>query len=231
MWGKVRTAEARMAYDLGVKHPGFELDALDCGCSPSVVDWKYDREMSVLLALCVAEEALFTQFAFLDPSLLTAVHDHPEASSHKHFPVWPLMNLDTDNHPAPITAKLDLVARIVWTSGDDDPRGWEVEDLEGRRRWVGHLEEYLGPLWCADERAGVFWTEGLTWSDVTQLAIKEAQSLAELDKYVSALLQYAMNAFQRDYKMLPVPMFISPSLRGDLLCASCREKDVDGTVA
>lgn len=96
---------------------------------------------------------------------------------------------------------------------------------------MGYLKEYLGPLLREDEGTTAFWTEHLTRHEVTQAAIKAAKNMKQLDEYASALLQYYLNTFIQDYKILPVPMFISPSLRSDLICASCREKDVDGTVA
>lgn len=123
VWGSVLTSEAWQAHTAGVIHPHLELCNLEYGCLPEVVDWKYNKEMIILLALHVAEETLFAQLALLDKSLLVAVHDNPESSSHKHMAVWPSMPFDTDKsdkYPEKMQAKLDLITNIIWM---DDTKG------------------------------------------------------------------------------------------------------------
>lgn len=205
-----------------------ELDLFLCGHEPQLFDWIFEERLTIHLSIWLAERRFMEQLALLDPELNAPVHS--QDVNHPHPRTAPI-NFYTRDFPPSVSKKVELVIRIVHLDGEDNPRGWEREDISGRKRWVIALAQYLGPLWANDT---VLRDEELSTrcrrEEAEEDKIAALTNVKDLKVRELVLLQYWMRALQIHHGQRPVPFFSSVGIRVPWICPRCRGRD-DGDLS
>lgn len=232
LWGQVQTdqqqAITRLEQDDDESSIEVRLLPAICCWPPNFLEeenWTTDHELITALAVYYAENQFLYQLMLLDPDLNSPVHstDNPQCRHPKTAPICPYLQ---DYTPA-VMAKLNLVNKILWMDGLSSVRGWEREDIGGRRKWVALLSSYLTPLWFQDEQFKNYRNlDGRGWADVVPDAIMALNDLEMVKGFECTLLEYWMTALAAHHSIVAVPLFPSNDLRAGLKCGSCRAKDL-----
>lgn len=205
MFGQMVTAEIRALPSLPMK---VGPHTMECGCHASSIEWmQADVKLKQAVIIGWAEITLMHDFAMLDPDLMQDLDGYGPA-------VVPLLS-DLPPHLADnamIKSKCFLVRDIVWFKGAAGQRGWECEDLLGRREWVRLLARYLEPLWRTSSKWATEAFVGGRVDDVTEDVVDSLEDLDQVKCQERSLLMFWMRSLQMEKGLMPTAFYPSPGI-------------------